>query len=364
MRKLTGMITRLKPLALALFFGLLFFSCNQDSIFFDLSAEIEPKDPLIGGSPANIVSTSNNYVYAASMGSSTVYRYRYSSGWSKPYSVPGGIGQLAATDDYLYAISRNNTLYQYDPNTGAGDSRVPGGKLQSVYAAGEMVFVGIGPGAGPYSVVAYNDDLDPVNLSVNISGLLKGAVYDGTKYFIATEDPGGGIYEIVPSGSPIANATVTPVVSGNVKGIISVGKPVSSIIAITKNGTLHYAVPPSSTFNSYSPGGGEYTGAICFWQQWNGSSWVDSLLLLGVKDSSTMYGYREVTLDATGNPVGSAEIPGGSPSTVQNRARYEAALRKHAVFSIRQVPNSPVIFASTQKDGLWSLRNDQWNAEE
>jgi hypothetical protein len=364
MRKLTGMITRLRnSLALALLAALLFFSCNQDSIFFDLSSEIEPVDPRIEGSPANIVYTgSNDNVYAASIGSSKVYQY--AGGWSTPYSVPGGISQLAATEDHLYAISRNNTLYQVDTNV----SKVPGGRLQSVYAAGEMVFVGIGPGAGPYSVAAYNDNLNPVSLT-GVNGLLQGAAWNGDistpKYFIATK--GGGIYQIDHSTGSVLSHFAP---GQNFMGIICVGK---YIIAITNNGTLYSFDHTQSSLSISSPvslGDQYYTGAMCFWTSKPSGTDPPELLLLGFRGTGRTHGYREIRLDSTsgdeGKPIGGAATPGGGPpgSSVNNRNRYQSSIEKHAVYSILQVPKSSVIFASTAKDGLWSLRNDQWNAEE
>jgi hypothetical protein len=377
MRKLTGMITRLRnSLALALLAALLFFSCNQDSIFFDLSGEPEPVDPLIEGSSANIVTTgSNGYVYAASIGSSTVYQY--TGGWSTPYSVPGGISQLAATERYLYAISRNNILYRVNGN----GSQVPGGRLQSVYAANEMVFVGIGPGAGPYSVKGYKEESSPgTNWSESIppisgiSGLLKGVAFDGTDtYFVATEGSGGGIYEVDSS-----SYTVNRLESGNFKGIICVG---NYIIAITNNGVL-YSFDHTSSYSPLPPpaslGDQYYTGAMSPWYYYHGGTWdtTPSLLLLGFRGTGRTHGYREVSLDTTtGKPGSVAATPGGGPpgSSVDRRNRYQSSIEKHAVYSILQVPKliqpsppggQPVIFASTAKDGLWSLKNDQWNAED
>jgi hypothetical protein len=355
MRKQAGMTIRLKnALALALFSGLLFFSCNQDSIFYDISNESEPIEPRIKGSPTNIVELGGT-MYAASIESSRIHGF---TGWWYSFRVPGSIHQLAATGNHFYAILGNNTLYQV-----FGPLTIPGGTLQSVYGAGNRVFVGIGPGKGPYSVAAYNDSSTLTKITLTgdpISGLLKGVAWDGgTNYFVATTDPergGGGVYWIDSS-----NQVKQRLFSDNVMGIIHVG---NYIIAITSNGTLYYF--DHTTPESYlsSPLGGNYTGAMCSWSP-NGTG-TPSLLLLGVGGGSSDLGYREVALDTTtGKPTSGAAIPGSSsPSTVQNKPKYEASLGKHAVYSIRQVPNSPVIFASTAKDGLWSLRNDRWNGEE
>jgi hypothetical protein len=346
MRKERSMISRFKnTFVLALLAGFLFFSCNQDSIFYDISKEIEPKDPLIPGGPTNIV-VSNNVIYAASIGSSRVYSYKDS--WSVPYSVSGGIRQLAATTSHVYAIT-SDTLYQLDV---PGASASPGGNnLQTVYGAGDRVFVGTGTGSN--SVVCYSDTstLSLVTLDSTISGLLKGAVIEGTDYYIATTS---GIYKI--SGN-----TVSIPLSGNFMGII---KTDTYISAITENGSLYYFEPASfpSTVVSLDSLGGIYTGAMATYTQPGETN--PSLLLLGVYSSP--YGYREVSLDNTGKPSGGAQTPGsGAGSSIKDKAKYEASIAKHAVYSICQVSTSPpIIFASTYQNGLWSLRGDEWNAEE
>jgi hypothetical protein len=367
------MINRLKnTLTLVLLSGILFFSCNQDSIFNAISNETEPVEPRIKASPTNIVFTENSgteAVYAASMNSSTIHRYR-EGGWST-FSVPGAIGEIAATKTKLYAIFRDShILYQVD-----GGGRVSLGNIpQSVFGAGGKVFVGIGY-TPSYSVLCYDDSgpsLAEVTLTGDtISGLLQGVAYDGTSnYFIATSN---GIYMIASGGA------VTSLVTGsNVKGITRVD---DYIIAITSGGTLYYfdhttTLPPLNNVPSYSLGG-NYTGAISSWKTYSNGTWATepSLLLLGVTATTSTWslGYREVILENDGKPVNGVRSPGGvGTSTVQNRSRYEAAIGKHAVFSILQVPQTvestpngqPVIFASTAKDGLWSLKGDQWNGEE
>jgi hypothetical protein len=333
--------------ALAMFGGLLFFSCNQDSIFFDISKEIEPKDPRIAGSPTNIVERSGA-LYAASIGSSVIHQY--AGGWSVPYSVPGAIQELAATSNKLYAIT-SNTLYRLD-----GGSVPLGGWLQTVYGAGDRVFVGIG--TDPYSVVCY-DDSDfpgtPVSLTGDpISGLLKGAAYAGANYYIVTTS---GFYKIEPSGPPLNKVTALKT-GEHFMGIIHVE---DYILAITRNGKLYYykyASPPADV-PSHSVGGDYYTGAMGGWSP-SGAPGSETHLLLGVYSSTA--GYREVGLDSDGKPGGGATLPS---ATVRDMAKYQASIEKHPVYSIRQVPGEPsVIFATTYKDGLWSLRGDEWNAEE
>jgi hypothetical protein len=316
--------------------------------------------------------TVGSSVYTASIGSPIIYRY--TNGIWLALSAYAGINQLAATDAYLYAILENNILYQINPGTDAGTPvNISGSLFQSVYGAGKRVFVGAGPGAGPYILLCYDETTSgPVSLT-GITGLLKGAVWDGTNYFIATTGLGGGLYRIDSSNK------ITLLVSGNVMGVIRVEK---YIIAITNDGMLYYfphaSVPTAGNVPFYLLGE-TYSGAMCSWRSYSNGIWgpSPSLLLLGIRSTSSTHGYREVILNTSagyeGQPIGGAVIPGSiSPSSVQSRPKYESSIGKHAVFSILQVPDivqstptwQPVIFASTTKDGLWSLRLDQWNAEE
>ena len=104
--------------------------------------------------------------------------------------------------------------------------------------------------------------------------------------------------------------------------------------------------------------------------------WKTKLLLLGIKgqESSLTHGYRELVLDDFGVPTNeSLRTPGEYElSSVSDRNRYDASIGIHPVESIMQVPPTienkptaePPIFASTAKNGLWSYRKKQWNAEE
>jgi hypothetical protein len=320
------------------------------------------------GAPTNIVvlnDGTDDVVYAASTESKTVHRYQ--EGWST-FPVPSAIRQLAATDNYLYVMG-HNTLYQYNDTTYNDSINPGGGILQSVYAANNWVFVGKGPGLGPYSVDCYDDTLSDITSSLSdpISGLLRGVAEAGGNYFVATSGAGGGIYWIDSSND------VELVVTGqNVMGIIRV---TNYIIAVTDSGTIYYfdhtgTIPVSpAPVQSYSLGAAS-TGAMCSWNVTGNSSDPSTLLLVGVLGSttsnSTTRGYREVPLDTagTGEPTGNAKLPGsGSATTVTKTAKYTNSIGKHSIYSIRQAPNSSVIFASTYKDGLWALRDDEWNGE-
>jgi hypothetical protein len=86
------------------------------------------------------------------------------------------------------------------------------------------------------------------------------------------------------------------------------------------------------------------------------------------------HGYLEMVLDngkLTFPP--NIKAPGNnSPTSVVNKAKYDAGIGTHPVESIYQLPRDftddpawePPIFAATAKNGLWSYRKGEWNVEE
>ncbi|MDR1428759.1 MAG: hypothetical protein LBI85_00590, partial [Spirochaetaceae bacterium] len=131
---------------------------------------------------------------------------------------------------------------------------------------------------------------------------------------------------------------------------------------ITSNGYL-YEGSGSSFSQVGGRFGGRFTGALELYQ--NGGI---ELLLIGTSSDSTYYtyGYREVSISG-GNLSGDLNEPGGTGSSIEDRARYRSTLGRRVINSIIQTvsgDNQTVIFASTQTKGLWSYRNETWNAEE
>jgi hypothetical protein len=114
-----------------------------------------------------------------------------------------------------------------------------------------------------------------------------------------------------------------------------------------------------------------YTGAMCVWKKDGVGD--GNLLLLGTQNG----GYQELRLDS-GQPTSTLVPPGGqgllsSISSVY-RDTYNVTIAKHPVMHILQVPltvsnanlskdGQPLIYASTFKDGVWSLRDGTWNGE-
>jgi hypothetical protein len=352
-------------LFLALIFCFAFASCNQDSIFYNISNEVAPIPPRIEGLTTDMVEVGGR-LYVASMGSRDIQQYD-GQGWNSPRNPGGTIRGLAATATHLYAL----TFDGIDPsgsklkrkagadfaNADAWDtvSEQPG--MQKVYAANNTVFVWAGTDkgvSGPlYAVNTAGNGLDPIGTV----GMLNGAAYDGSNtYYFACLD---GIYTYT-SGSP------SKVQEGIIMGIIKVK---NQIVAAGRD-TLYYNSSGSPSIFNPSSLGVVCTGAMGLWKE-DASNTDSDLLLLGVQNrsySNTEHGYREITLNNgelnTGNLT--ARQPGQeSPTSSNNYGQYHSSIGTHPVVSILQF--NGIFFAGTSRDGLWSYRvRDgawQWNAE-
>lgn len=356
----------------------LVFSCAQDPIFAYISSEEEPKDPRIAGTPANIVvasAQSGKAVYAVSTGSKTVHRYK-DGAWST-FSAPGSVSALASDNDganpALYALI-GGALRKYDAGSGAwtsiGAGAASGYWLQAIYGAGGKIFAGGREESGGNYGIFYSDGTSLVKLT-DTAALLSGAAVDSTtQYFLSTR--GSGIYKFDSSwNQDPADAPVTGS-DGNVTGIMNLG---GQITAVTQNGSV--LVYDGSQFNAILTGGPAFTGGMSVWKAWDGSGWRPTLLLLGIHSTgANNKGYREVELDSNGKVFNENVFTPGtrSPSSVStsNKSEYDASIARYSVHYILQVPvevenpgdHQPVIFGATTRNGLQSLRNGRWNAEE
>ena len=371
------------PLALLFFF----FSCSQDSLFYDISHEPEPKDPLIPGSPTNITLVGNRLYVGTRMGN-RIFCYSNVAGnlqWSTISLPTGSLGELASDDTYLYALIfpsgdpiRASAIRRYDVQAGSWDTNytVSGYSIQSLYGAGGRIFAG-----GQYQgnrqnfVLMYLDTaLNSLSVIRYGTSLLKGAAIDGRgTIYLATM--GDGIFAF--NENTLETSQVSGTANANMNGIINVG---GSIVAVTGAGEIY--TDSQGSFTNIT-GGANYTGALCLWLDPK-NQWKPSLLLLGIRGrgSSLSHGYQEMVL-SNGRPTFEIKSTGdGSPTSVKNKAKYSASIGTHPVISILQVPDSsaggplnylayseipgwePPIFASTSKDGLWSYRDGEWNAEE
>jgi hypothetical protein len=380
-----------------------FQACN-DPVFYTISQEVKPVEPRIKGSPTNFVVFDNAMFVASGKSLHWYSNTGNEPGWDNEKNnvpQPGGrITCLAATDNYLYALCYDDSdspssavVKRYngsdsweklksstDLNIGDYDS------LQSVYAAGEVLFISaeksnnfdilyfdesdVSANAIKKLAVAYIDESNNVEKEPEYAGELCGAVYDGA-YYLCTK--GEGIYK---TDNPSSGAILIESSSGiDFIGIINLGNTVTAITR--KEGKLYDVQNPIIETDVVM--GSLATGALAIWRQEN-SAEAQELLLSGrqysleyTTSSGYTYGYMELELDSgrikTG---GNFREPGESPSSIDDNDRYKSTIGKQPVKHIFQAPyeidDKMTLFASTQKNGVWSYKKrdgtPQWNAEE
>jgi hypothetical protein len=372
-------------------------SC-YDAVFYTISVAPPIADPLISGSPTNFV-VFDNKMYAASGGN--VYSYD-GTDWERIPSQPGGrVMQLAATYNCLYALcykdSENSTflkrIWRSPPNIWEDVTGETGGfnMLQSVYAAHNKVFIGAERN-GSFIILYIDEVYDYSSFKPLTQGgtsdapiaMLCGLAYDSSNYYLCTRN---NTIFVAPLDTPeTISETVSPIKIDGVRftGIVNLGIN-NTIIAISRNGNLYNVSPtgitqvPDVSFPEISRDVNySSTGALTVWRETDGTP---KLLLAGRQDelkytvnSGYIYGYLELALDSVGIKSGENFIEPGrnSPSSVADYERYVSTIGKYPVNHIFQTPAridaNMTLFASTQKNGVWSyrLRGDvpQWNAEE
>ncbi|MDR0876747.1 MAG: hypothetical protein LBN21_01735 [Treponema sp.] len=414
---------------LLLLFLFIMVSCNQDAIFYAISQETEPKDPRIPGTPTNIVEF-NNAIFAAS---SSLHRYAKrdadnngiadnepgpvwdASSDDNPLKQPGfRISALAATTEYLYALSLNDSGYgdvlkRIKKGNGLGslagdwetvsidttDSGAAGyPNFQTLCADSDRLFVGARSSGDSYAIlyaddtaVASNGVTNNLRLLISETGVLSGAAFDGTTHYVSGSGNYGGIFTVSEAdlGSKITSGvTGSPQNSRNIMGMIAVTDNSSNtqIVAITRNGDLLYLNAGDTDFTALKNVGYSTTGSLAVWKAAGGAA-ANSLLLIGIQGSLTSLtqtytnGYREAALESGGSlstvsdnaPIYDPGNPAsGKDTSVASNDRYASAVGLHPINFLYQVPaaidDTMPVFASTQNYGLWSCRDKQWNAEE
>ncbi|MDR2342963.1 MAG: hypothetical protein LBD86_00345 [Spirochaetaceae bacterium] len=322
-------------------------ACNQDPIFMMISNEVEPKDPLISGSPSKFAKI-NDDIYVAN---GKLWKYTTSGGWAQA-GGPSNVYDIAAAGTTLYLLSvGQNGCTVYKRDSSGEFASIPNnsgfGMIQGVYTGGTNLYAG-GMEGESYAILYI--DSNELKSKSPISSPLTGVA--GGYYATAHN----GIYKI-SDNTLVAGAGYT------IAGIIEAeGK----IIAVSSGGTIFDIDPTTNSVTPYETSY-NFTGALAVYEPASGS---EDLLLIGIKGSIYSLGYREAWLNGTDNFA--LRSPGGSiaDSTIPiaDQDKYSATLEKYAVNSLIQAGEKsegwPVIFASTQKNGLWSYRNREWNAEE
>ena len=377
--------------------ALLFIACRA-AIFDMISREVAPIEPLIMGSPTNMVVGNFqgiDYMFVAS--GHTLHWYRDGQwGISLPIERPGGrISMLAATDQFLFALVNNDSIRRLNLTTGEWETiAIPaalsrGLLVQSIYApnpASNHVFIGLGTGiASPADILYIRDTTTDVHLLESDTGMLTGAAFDGTNYFLAIRASINASNAVVNYGNSIlrfsgsslqATLTVSTDHAGaGFTGIIDTG---SGVMAINRDGNLFNVTAGSITrIRDEMMHPGFSTGAIAVWEDPQNAA--NRRLLAGRQGSLSYsfattgftYGYMEFIFDSSSGfyePGSSAASPG---SSVTDHSLYISTIGRHVVNHIFQAPTSVCserrLFASTQRSGLWSYRNRdgiwQWNAE-
>ena len=381
---------------IVLFIALVVLSCAQDSIFYDLSMEPEPKDPIIPGSPTNMAVVQGK-LYVGTRMSKRIY-YFDGTGWNYMSTEEGSLGELAAgsdgTNTYLYALIfskgdplKSSMVRRYNPATKKWDKEISHNdySIQSLYSAGNILFAAGQDRSDTQKFDVLCFDLNLSSFTVNKeSSFLKGAAIAGTDIYLATSGNGVQKYD----GTKVTNlASTDPAYGKNITGILSVVQsPNETVIAVSNNGDIFTLNAGGSSFIRLISAGVNFTGAMGIWKNYDGASaWNPSLVLLGIRGEGTSrtHGYRELPLDLTGKPVNTLRTPGDyTPSSVKNKPKYTSSIGTHPVMSIMQIPDAaeggpvkyadaiakdpewePPIFAATAKNGVWSYRGGQWNAE-
>ncbi|GMO38338.1 MAG: hypothetical protein Ta2F_14560 [Termitinemataceae bacterium] len=275
----------------------------------------------------------------------------------------------------IYILSLDDTTATiYGADIGSWNWGVIGnasnyGLVQSIYAANKNLFAGARQkGSDAYAILNLNGN----DFTEIIAGCrdLSGVVYADSNYYFATT---AGIYKRdsnFAGGDYWGGYTVTGIFSYNA----------TNIIAVTSDAQI-LQVGPSAAPIVHAKSD-PFTGAIALWQKDKSSQ--EKLLLLGVKGGADDYGYFEVPITDKNNiDWGNIYEPGAqeSRSSVNDIDSYRQQLKKHVVRALIQAPPSadtdpknhlglPVVFAATQKDGVWSYRataekpNGVWNAED
>ncbi|MCL2007989.1 MAG: hypothetical protein FWG77_07875 [Treponema sp.] len=366
--------------------SLLIFSCSQDSIFYDISFETRPRQPIIPGSPTNMAVV-RNQVFVGTRMSQNIYAYGESSGtlgWTEMRSPGAAIGEIVTDGHYLYALVfpggdplRSSAIMRYNFQSDSWDRSISmsGYSIQTLFNAGGNIFAGVQSSSNrnQFAIVYYDTNTNTLDTLLENTFLLTGVgINPSGNIYLGTA--GNGIY-LYRGGAITGPLTGTAGITFS--GLRDVG---GNIVGVTGNGYVFHDITGhfASTFV-----GVHFTGAMSVWNDPRNSH-RPTLLLMGIRGRGTSLsqGYREMVL-INGRPSFEIRAPGESePTSVINRATYAASIGRLPVEAILQVPDrnndgpldyrsfasdpdwEPPIFASTSRSGLWAYRNGEWNAED
>jgi hypothetical protein len=348
--------------------------CQQDSIFDDISHEVQPTEPIIEGSPSKIVSVpwdSNEKQYVAN---GRIWEYDMGGRWHN-FGGPGGyVADVAAASTALYAYTINNTNTAVWKKTARFGGWIPVGNgtgygfIQNIYnAEGQLFATGAVKAGDGYSyAILYEDSSSNSFKLLEETGAawLTGAGKIGSNYYLGTL--GNGIYQVTGNPAP-GNASRLTTLS-DIAGFLQADS--SHIIAISRSGYLLYGTSAGFTASAFSVGA-TCTGGLALTTAFADPS--KKLLLIGIRGGTSSSGYKEVDFDISTGPgsVIVAREPGSTGlSSIEMNGNYSSSLKRYPVNHLfADLTQSPsVIFAATSGNGLYSYRNLsgvwQWNHEE
>lgn len=374
----------------------LFTACDQEPLFWDIANEIPPIEPLIKGSPSNIVSVvesgANPVLYVSN---GTIWTWDTNTSvdpaWQKMPTQPGGkIKTLAAAGSFLFSLDWDGNIQKWD---GTAWSPVTGtaGKPEKIFGAGSYVFAGSLTGTagspGGYCILAMDAAGSSMNSIKNNTGLLSGAAERSGNYYLGTM--GDGIYKTSTPGADLGTPDYGAPTSDK-RGVIIIGlinHGPNIVVAVTTNSLVYDDGSGFTLFASYP---NSFSGALASWENEDG----DRLLLLGLyrNSGSFGYGYRELIWERGIKDFKDSNqflyIPGETRpyyiseenilSSVKQDYHYTSGISNHVVLALYVLPHSfatkadeagrPIVYASTHKDGFWAYRTrrdaTQWNGED
>ena len=368
-------------------------SCDQAPLFYKISLEPEPLIPFVQGTPSRMVVVGNT-LYVGTMHKANVFTFRANT-WGA-MNTPSGVllGMASDHDDYNEAkhpfalIMRHNNindtdLFRRNATNWTQVANHTGYSIETVYGAGGIVFAGARSDTSYAVLILENPDASSMSFSILAAGtsLLSGAATDvDGNIYLATRSSG-----IIRFDSPF-DFSNSAAVSSAFSSPFFPHQENNTLLGITRSGDTIIAagtnagfsnnagsyfvmaqnpdsLPPNDRFSRHDEGL-FFTGALGV----QFSSTTPERLLLGVQNrgTSSNQGYRHLPLDANGRPTGPLYDP------AQNEPRIRASIGLRPVHDIMQVPaqvmapvpwSGRVIFAATSRDGLWSYRGGEWNAE-
>ena len=355
-------------------FSLISISCAQSPVFFEISKETEPKVPTIKGSPSKLVQW-NNAMYTAN---GSLWKFD-GTAWTIPAGAPSDVRDIAATTNgsggalYALSISSSSGLATTLRKTTDGINWVEVVKgvsgyanCSTIYGAGSALFVGAGNSGNDDWAILYDDNntLKSVKTNMGADKILRGAALAGSTYYLAVS--GIGIYHGASAASAVNLVSGTADAKYQLNGLIAVG---GKFTAVGKGGHLLIGDSAGTTEHDYSTDY-KFTGALAAYSAPGAT--VPDLLLAGIEKGSTglIFGYREIALTSGALPSAKPDLrePGtATPSTLRDTPKYAASMGKQPVQHLFQfqppAAAARILFGSTVTNGLWSYRNDEWNAE-